>query len=47
MGKIYVNECADDTESQNWFVMEDGRIALEAGGQSTSLVYFIYSLLFP
>ncbi|KAL2169076.1 hypothetical protein VTG60DRAFT_6498 [Thermothelomyces hinnuleus] len=32
MGKIYVNECAD-TESQNWFVMDDGRIALEASNQ--------------
>ncbi|KAK4145985.1 uncharacterized protein C8A04DRAFT_26145 [Dichotomopilus funicola] len=41
MGKIYVNECADDAESQNWFVMEDGRIALDAGGQKecVDLVY--------
>ncbi|KAK3899881.1 hypothetical protein C8A05DRAFT_36488 [Staphylotrichum tortipilum] len=29
MGNIYVNECANNTESQNWFVMADGRIALE------------------
>ncbi|KAL1836769.1 hypothetical protein VTJ49DRAFT_4687 [Mycothermus thermophilus] len=29
MGNIYVNECADDTPSQEWFVMDDGRIALE------------------
>lgn len=35
MGNIYVNECAD-TPSQNWFVMADGRIALEQSGQSKS-----------
>lgn len=35
MGNIYVNECAE-TESQNWFVMADGRIALEPSGQSKS-----------
>ncbi len=29
MGNIYVNECANNTESQNWTVMADGRIALE------------------
>jgi hypothetical protein len=34
MGNIYVNECANNTESQNWFVMADGRIALEPSGQS-------------
>lgn len=33
MGNIYINECAD-TESQKWFVMADGRIALEPSGQS-------------
>jgi hypothetical protein len=33
MGNIYVNECAE-TESQNWFVMEDGRIALVPSDQS-------------
>ncbi|KAG7287513.1 hypothetical protein NEMBOFW57_007025 [Staphylotrichum longicolle] len=33
MGNIYVNECANNTESQNWFVMADGRIALEPSGQ--------------
>jgi hypothetical protein len=34
MGNIYVNECANNTESQNWFVMADGRIALEPTQQS-------------
>ncbi|EAQ87708.1 predicted protein [Chaetomium globosum CBS 148.51] len=40
MGNIYVNECAE-TESQNWFVMADGRIALEPSGQKqcVDLVY--------
>ncbi|KAK4044184.1 hypothetical protein C8A01DRAFT_31790 [Parachaetomium inaequale] len=40
MGKIYVNECAE-TESQKWFVMADGRIALEPSGQKqcVDLVY--------
>jgi hypothetical protein len=37
MGKIYDNECANNTESQNWFVMADGRIALEPSGQSRCL----------
>jgi hypothetical protein len=32
LGNIYVNECAE-TESQNWFVMEDGRIALVPSDQ--------------
>ncbi len=35
MGNIYVNECANNTESQNWFVMADGRIALAPTDQST------------
>ncbi|KAK4125674.1 carbohydrate-binding module family 13 protein [Parathielavia appendiculata] len=41
MGNIYVNECANNTESQNWFVMGDGRIALEPSGQKQciDLVY--------
>ena len=34
MGQIFVNEC-EETESQNWFVMDDGRIALEPSDQST------------
>ncbi|KAK3294452.1 uncharacterized protein B0H64DRAFT_375243 [Chaetomium fimeti] len=40
MGNIYVNECAE-TESQNWFVMDDGRIALEPSDQKqcVDLVY--------
>ena len=33
MGNIYVNTCAE-IPSQNWFVMADGRIALEPSGQS-------------
>ncbi len=40
MGNIYVNECANNTESQNWFVNPDGRIALEPSGQSTSQFSF-------
>lgn len=36
MGNIYVNECANNTESQNWFVNADGRIALVASNQSKS-----------
>lgn len=36
MGNIYVNNCTE-TPSQNWFVMADGRIALEPSGQSKSL----------
>ncbi|KAL2137845.1 hypothetical protein VTI28DRAFT_8001 [Corynascus sepedonium] len=33
MGQIFVNEC-EETESQNWFVMDDGRIALEPSDQT-------------
>lgn len=40
MGNIYVNECANNTESQNWFVMADGRIALEPSGQSKWMGHF-------
>lgn len=39
MGNIYVNECANNTESQNWFVMADGRIALEPSGQSKCMAH--------
>ncbi len=39
MGNIYVNECANNTESQNWFVNPDGRIALEPSGQSKFTIH--------
>lgn len=34
MGAIYLQECDDDAVSQKWFVMDDGRIALEASQRS-------------
>ncbi|KXX80056.1 Beta-galactoside-specific lectin 3 [Madurella mycetomatis] len=33
MGTLTVNDCSDTAESQNWFVMGDGRIALEPSNQ--------------
>jgi hypothetical protein len=37
MGNIYVNECSDTVESQNWLVMGDGRIALAPSDKSKQL----------
>ncbi|GAB1309812.1 Ricin B lectin domain-containing protein [Madurella fahalii] len=34
MGTLSVNDCSDTAQSQNWFVMGDGRIALEPSNRS-------------
>ena len=47
MGNIYVNECANNTESQNWFVNPDGRIALEPSGQSKFTIHIAPEPLNP
>lgn len=39
MGNIYVNACSDTAVSQNWFVMGDGRIALEPSNRSKCSIY--------
>lgn len=35
MGTIYLNDCANTTDSQNWVLLGDGRIALEPTNKST------------
>jgi hypothetical protein len=37
MGNIYVNTCANGTDSQTWQVLGDGRIALAPTAKSVSV----------